>query len=440
MNRAVFVLIVLGVAIAIVLSAALLKRGTSTADPPAPTLGAGPSPLHEAAGAGESGAVEQLLADGADPNVLDDQGKTPLHWSAANGHMQMTERLLKAGSKPGIRDVHGKSAFDYAYAGGHMGTAELLANAAGQAMPSEPPAPELPPAIGAVTSSTGQHLNPSLKFPDLPSFEAAIGQPGLLLTSDHVWLFAPKASEAGAQTVFPILVRAYDELHRITGIHTEYIMVVYNFSKGHKEAFGGTGNCVIYYDDENLQLDRQEEWNRYGVPHVSGYIEEMAHNFVGTSKAQFGWEMIGWSIGVNTTLAVASNPIFVQSLNRTRQGQAETFQRYVAAGFVFPADVESNLVDRIHAHLLGQCEQQYGPSFWPDFFTEVRKEAGALRDAVNAGKDDDTRNARYRITVDCFDRLPGLHFKQLLANSGISLTTDVKSLHPTEPGWNRRLK
>ncbi|MCC6488788.1 MAG: ankyrin repeat domain-containing protein [Candidatus Hydrogenedentes bacterium] len=433
MNRVVFVCIVLGVAIAIVLSAALLKRSTSTAEPPTAALGTAPTPLHEAAGAGEVSTVEQLLAGGANPNAPDNQGKTPLHWSAANGHMQTTERLLKAGSKPDSRDTQGKTAFDYASANGHGGTAELIAAAGGQTLGATSVA-------NSVVSSTGQHLNPSLKFPDLPSFEAAIGQPGLLLTSDHVWLFAPKASEAGAQTVFPILVRAYDELHRITGIHTEYILVVYNFSKGHKEAFGGTGNCVIYYDDENLQLDRQEEWTRYGVPHVSGYIEEMAHNFVGTSKAQFGWEMIGWSIGVNTTLAVASNPIFVQSLNRTRQGQAETFQRYVAAGFIFPTDVESNLVDRIHAHLLGQCEQQYGPSFWPDFFTEVRKEAGALRDAVNAGKDDDIRNARYRITVDCFDRLPGLHFKQLLENSGISLTTDVESLRPTEPGWNRRLK
>ena len=33
----------------------------------------------------------------------------------------------------------------------------------------------------------------------------------------------------------------------------------------------------------------------------------------------------------------------------------------------------------------------------------------------------------------------GLNFQKTLRDSGISLTTDVKSLHPEAPGWNRRL-
>ncbi|MCL4693198.1 MAG: hypothetical protein KJ060_11895, partial [Candidatus Hydrogenedentes bacterium] len=175
-------------------------------------------------------------------------------------------------------------------------------------------------------------------------------------------------------------------------------------------------------------------------PHVSGYIEEMAHNFVAATKAQFGWEMIGWSIGVHATQAVATNPIFVQHWTETYQGQASTYQRYVAAGFVLPSDVPANQVDRIHAYILSECERQYGVSFWRDAFTEIRKEAQALRDAANAGGDDAIRNKRYQITIECFDRLPGIEFKQMLQNSGISITTDVKSLHPTEPGWNRRLQ
>lgn len=59
--------------------------------------------------------------------------------------------------------------------------------------------------------------------------------------------------------------------------------------------------------------------------------------------------------------------------------------------------------------------------------------AGGLGDA------DQIRNARYRITVECFDRLKGLGFKDRLRRAKISLTTDVKSLHPIEPGWDRRL-
>ncbi|HEY4721379.1 MAG TPA: hypothetical protein VII92_06005, partial [Anaerolineae bacterium] len=89
-------------------------------------------------------------------------------------------------------------------------------------------------------------------------------------------------------------------------------------------------------------------------------------------------------------------------------------------------------------HLLWQCEQRYGPSFWPDFFSEIRKQRQQLDDAVHLSGGDNIRNQRYRITVECFDRLPNLRFKQMLEQNGISTTVDVKSLHPTEPGWDRR--
>jgi hypothetical protein len=218
-------------------------------------------------------------------------------------------------------------------------------------------------------------LNPSIKYASLPSFEAAIGQPGCLLTSDHVWMFAPKSKEDAAGIVFPYLTKAYEFLRDITGTETEYAIVVYNFPKGNQEAFGGTSNCVIYYDDENLELRNFPEWTQHHVPHVSGYIEEMAHNFVAATKAQFGWEMVGWSIGIKATQTVASNPVFINSLTATYQGQADTYQRYVRSGFVLPADVPPNQVDRIHAYILGECDRRYGPAFWQDFFSEIRKEA-----------------------------------------------------------------
>lgn len=55
------------------------------------------------------------------------------------------------------------------------------------------------------------------------------------------------------------------------------------------------------------------------------------------------------------------------------------------------------------------------------------------------GDADKIRNARYQITIACFDRLLGLDFEKTLGSNGISLTTDVKSLHPESPNWNRRL-
>ncbi|GMV93780.1 MAG: hypothetical protein AMXMBFR82_35580 [Candidatus Hydrogenedentota bacterium] len=371
------------------------------------------------------------MGQGENVNALDEEGKSPLHWAAANGHVGTVSALINAGADPGVRDDHGMTPFDYANANGHSQTADEIARAIGNEGSRPPSASE---------AATPSGLNPSLKYVDLPSFETAIGQPACLLKSDRVWMFAPKSREEAANVVFRYLVNAYDVLRGIVGVDTEFVIVVYNFPEGSREAFGGTSNCAIYYDDTNLQLDRHSEWTLHSVPHVSGYIEEMAHNFVAATKAQFGWEMMGWSIGMHASQAVASNPVFVQHWTETYQGQASTYQRYVAAGFVLPSDVPANQVDRIHAYILSECERQYGASFWRDAFAEIRKEAQALRDAANAGEDDAIRNKRYQITIECLDRLPGIEFKQMLQNSGISLTTDVKSLHPTEPGWNRRLQ
>jgi hypothetical protein len=300
--------------------------------------------------------------------------------------------------------------------------------------------PLLAAFVGAQTSQptatapADQPLKPNLQFPTRESYEAAIKEPAVLLQSDHLWLFAPARKTAESNAIFKRLTAAYDELYRIVGVHTKYKLIVYHLPKG----FGGTSECIIEYDYSNLDFDKSDEWRRYKIPHVSGYIEEMAHSFVGTTRAQFGWEMIGWNLSVKAAQRVAPNPIFAGQVAETRRGQAQTFARYKAGGFVFPKDLEANQCDRIHAHLLYQCEQRYGPNFWPNFFAEIRKEAQALADAVHLKGDDNIRNERYRITVDCFDRLANLNFRKLLEQNHISTTVDVKSLHPTDPGWDRR--
>jgi hypothetical protein len=285
------------------------------------------------------------------------------------------------------------------------------------------------------TAAADQPLKPNLKWTDLASYQAEIKEPGVLLQGEHLWLFAPKSREKEAGIIFKTLVKAYDELYRIVGTHTKYKLMVYHFPKG----WGGTGDCVIEYDYSNLDLAKFEEWTKYKTPHVSGYIEEMAHNFVDSTRAQFGWEMIGWNLGVKATQKAAPNPIFAKSVAATRGEQAKTFQRYKQLGNVFPPDLEANLCDRIHSHLLWQCEQRYGPAFWTDFFREIHKQQTALDDAVHQKGGDNIRNERYRLTVDCFDRLPKIGFRKLLEANGISTTVDVKSMHPTEPGWDRRL-
>lgn len=214
--------------------------------------------------------------------------------------------------------------------------------------------------------------------------------------------------------------------------------MVYHFPENNKYGWGGTNNSEIGYSYKNFVFASQDEWQQYKIPHVSGYIEEMAHSFVHATKTQFGWEMVGWSIGIEATQKVASNPIFLRQLKETRKKQAITFARYKKGGYLFPKDVAANKCDRIYAYLLWKGKLKYGRKFWPDFFKEIRKEYVRLCDAAKLGNPDKNRNKRYQIVVDCFDRLEGLDFKTMLKTEDISLVTDVKALHPEEPEWDGR--
>jgi hypothetical protein len=307
------------------------------------------------------------------------------------------------------------------------------------------PAASTPESAGsnneeAAEAPGAQTLNPSLPFKDEASYSQVIGEPGLILESEHVLLFAPRTREAEANTILPYLTRAYDALRCIVGVDTKYKIIVYHFPQGSPYARGSTSECTPWYGYPNLALEDQAEWVRHHVPHVSGYIEEMAHNFVDATKANFGWEMVGWSLGTKVSLEVANNPTLEQDIAETRRVQTETYQRYKTAGNVFPSDIAPNLVDRIHAYILWQCEQQYGNGFWTDFFAQVRSERQRLYAAIHEPGDDGVRNARYRITVECFNRLPGLAFAKRLERDAISQIVAVQSLHPTEPGWNHRLQ
>lgn len=282
-------------------------------------------------------------------------------------------------------------------------------------------------------------LKPSLTFKTLGEYEGECGEAGVVLDGEFVVMFAPKVKEREAKIVFRFLVKAYDELYRIVGRHTEYKIVVYHFPQGNKHGWGGTSNCEIGYSYKALDLDSQKEWRKHKVPHVSGYIEEMAHSFVHAAKVQFGWEMVGWSIGVQVTRKVASNPLFLRQVRGTRKLQKKTYDRYVKNGYMLPEDVPANKCDRIHAYLLGRCERKYGRNFWRDAFGEIGKEFANLRDAVKLGDGDKIRNKRYQIIVACFDRLEGLDFRTMLEKAHVSLTADVKALHPEEAGWDRRL-
>ncbi|NIP24405.1 MAG: hypothetical protein GWN67_22820 [Phycisphaerae bacterium] len=283
-------------------------------------------------------------------------------------------------------------------------------------------------------------LKPNLKLPTLASYAKEIGEPAVVFDSDYVRFYAPKRKEKEAEIIHGYLVRAYDELYRIVGVHTKYKIVVYPLPKSNPLCIGGTRQGTIWHSDKNLNFQSLPEWTQYRVPHVSGYIEEMAHNFVSASLAQFGWEMTGWSISKIVSEKVAGNPFHRKTIASARKIQAKTFDRYKKLNNTFPKDIPSNKCDRIHAHLLYLCQRQYGRNFWPDFFKEIRKVRSRLLDVSRSGPGIERRNARYRITIDCFDRLMKGQFKKMLKKHGISLTTDIKSINPNRPDWNGKLQ
>lgn len=67
--------------------------------------GGPPTPLTRAAGAGDSRAVQALLAQGADPNATDGAGGTALIAAARAGHLDVMRVLIRAGADVNRRDA-----------------------------------------------------------------------------------------------------------------------------------------------------------------------------------------------------------------------------------------------------------------------------------------------------------------------------------------------
>ena len=72
-------------------------------------------------------------------------------------------------------------------------------------------------------------LKPTLKYRTLEEYEQVINEPGIIMDSFYVRLYAPKKRAKEAKVIFPYLAKAYDELYKIVGVHTKYRMVVYHF-------------------------------------------------------------------------------------------------------------------------------------------------------------------------------------------------------------------
>jgi ankyrin repeat protein len=94
------------------------------------------SALHEAAQAGDSAQVRELLSAGAEADQLDEAGDSALHIAALHGHLDVVHALLDAGVDANIKNANGwtpifKGAYNHETDCGYAPVVQALINAGG---------------------------------------------------------------------------------------------------------------------------------------------------------------------------------------------------------------------------------------------------------------------------------------------------------------------
>lgn len=78
------------------------------------------TPLHKAAGAGNSETIQALIEAGAAPDYFDSLGRTPIHIAAIEGHIEAFEELVNGGHNPVIVTEVGATALHLAVERGRV--------------------------------------------------------------------------------------------------------------------------------------------------------------------------------------------------------------------------------------------------------------------------------------------------------------------------------
>ncbi|KAG1685824.1 hypothetical protein DVH05_028325 [Phytophthora capsici] len=90
-----------------------------------------PTPLHEAAAAGNLATVQHLLSWGISADILGEfqrgaNSRTPLHWAAVMGRHRVISELVKRGADVNAKDSHGRTPLHWAARHNYAGAVEKL--------------------------------------------------------------------------------------------------------------------------------------------------------------------------------------------------------------------------------------------------------------------------------------------------------------------------
>jgi len=282
----------------------------------------------------------------------------------------------------------------------------------------------------------------------LDDYERVIKEPGVMLDTKLVRMFAPRQKLDHAKIVLGYIIRIYNEYYRLIGAHTRYKPVIFCFPEKSPYLYGGMdqATCTILYSFGLVDLDNSKlhrDWKDHGVPHIGGVAEEMGHMFMSPLCVEFGIEAEG-ALNSRHVLkeVLRDTPLHAGLVEKEKQAiqvLEKTVEDYRAAGYMYPKDYPAQGIDRLYAYILRTCEAKYGPDFWPHFWREVRKDREQFAATSAIQEKYEMLDARHRLAVECFDRLPGVEFKKMLSELQVSATTSGYSLIRGKfLDWDRR--
>jgi ankyrin repeat protein len=84
------------------------------------------TPLHWAAVYGQAECCKVLISNGADLELVDDEGKTPLWWAINGGELEVCRLLLARGANANVKNSKGQTPLVYAKRNNQKEIAALL--------------------------------------------------------------------------------------------------------------------------------------------------------------------------------------------------------------------------------------------------------------------------------------------------------------------------